>query len=108
MANETTVVNNIKKALTEKYPFAVVYKIHGSPHQETGIPDLVCCISGRFIALEVKHQKQGESIEHAKGRASVRQVYQIERIRKAGGISEVVLTPEEALEVIAQTLEQGN
>lgn len=31
------------------------YKIHGGDlYQETGIPDLLCCIHGIFVGIEVK------------------------------------------------------
>lgn len=34
--------------------FVKAVKIHGSPYMESGIPDLLICLEGRFIAAEAK------------------------------------------------------
>ncbi len=102
--NETALVGAIGKAIKKQYPTAFVMKTHGGPMQEPGIPDLLCCIEGLFIGLEVKHQKPRESEEHARDRATPLQRIKIQRINEAGGIGAIVLTPEEALEVIATTI----
>lgn len=44
--------------------------------QRAGVPDILVCYKGRFIALELKTKS---------GRVSELQKYEIERIRKAGG-----------------------
>lgn len=46
-----------------------------------GDPDLILCIRGRFVALELKS-------EH--GKLSKLQEYKLEKIRKAGGLAFVV------------------
>ena len=46
-----------------------------------GIPDLLCCVNGYFMALEIK-------AEH--GRPSKLQEYQVEEIQKAKGIALIV------------------
>lgn len=52
------------------------YKVHGGLGQEPGIPDLVCCMNGLFVGIEVKiapkklspkQQEKKEGIERAKG-----------------------------------------
>ncbi len=43
-----------------------------------GDPDLICCIRGKFVALELKS---------AKGKASVLQTHKLESVRKAGGVA---------------------
>ena len=48
---EKDIVNAIKKALNEKGAWVV--KTHGSPHL-AGLPDILCCYQGRFVAIEVK------------------------------------------------------
>ena len=62
---------------------AWVFNVHGgdSPFQEVGIPDLLCCWGGKFIALEYK--QPGED-------PSPRQQLVMRRIREAGGVAEVV------------------
>lgn len=52
-----------------------------------GVPDLVICHQGRFIALEVKSPT---------GKTSAIQDYQIDRIRLAGGQAHVVRSVDEA------------
>jgi len=62
-----------------------------------GIPDIIVCLEGRFIALEVKAQgKRG-----AKDRgATPLQMIQINQIRVAGGIAAVVDCVEEVKEML--------
>lgn len=66
-------------------------KIHGGPYQSAGIPDIIGCIGGRFVALEVK----------VPGNKATRlQELVISRIRVAGGIAGVVTSVEEAMRVL--------
>lgn len=55
---------------------AVWYKQFGCSYTKAGTPDLLCCVNGRFVAVEVKAEK---------GRPSPLQLYNINKIRKAGG-----------------------
>lgn len=102
--NETQVVAAIKRRILKEWPGSWVLKVAGGPYQEPGVPDLLACVQGKFIGLEVKHRKPGESHQHAIGRASVQQREQIRRIWKAGGTAEVVLSPDEAAEVVRVAL----
>lgn len=103
-STETGLVHNIVRAIERAYPDAWAFKVHGSPYQMTGVPDLVICVQGRFIGAEVKHPKPGESREHAIGRATPGQMFQLRRIRAAGGAGAVVTNVEEALELVADAL----
>lgn len=102
--NETALVGAIGKAIVKEHPTAFIIKVHGGPMQEPGLPDLLLCIEGHFFGFEVKHQKPGESEEHARERATPLQRIKIQRINAAGGTGRVILTPEEALDVIKHTL----
>ena len=53
--------------------------------QRQGIPDLLVCCNGFFVGVELKAEK---------GRPSDLQVWNIEEIRKAGGIA-IVLYPDQ-------------
>lgn len=55
-------------------------KFHGNMYTRDGVPDLLCCIRGKFIAIEVKGSK---------GQPSKLQLYEIEKIKKAGGFAGV-------------------
>ena len=70
---------------------AFVVKQHGGVYTEVGIPDLVCCYKGRFIAFELK----------VKNNTTTKiQDFKIDRIRKAGGIAEVIRSLDEVKKVI--------
>jgi penicillin-binding protein-related factor A (putative recombinase) len=65
------------------------FKVHGSPMQLAGIPDIIGCYRGRFIAFEAKRD--------ATGKPTAIQAYMMEKIRAAGGIATLIYTPEMAL-----------
>ncbi len=75
-------------------------KINGGMYQESGIPDILCCIDGLFIGIEFKHQKPGETREHVLERTTLKQRQHIARIVKANGMAGVALTPDTALEIV--------
>ena len=74
---EKDIVNAIFRYL-KTIPYCFAWKEHGGMYGTAGIPDIICCISGRFIAFEVK-QPTGkltklqeitlQSIKNAKGKA---------------------------------------
>ena len=68
--------NKIKRFLTENGAWFVKY--FGCGFTQSGIPDLLCCLNGRFIAIEVKADK---------GKPSPLQIHNIEKIRESGGIA---------------------
>lgn len=94
---ETVIVRKIRAALLQRWPGAWITKIHGGPMQQAGIPDLLCCIEGRFVALEVK--VPGEY--HPTSRL---QLHHLGRIDAAGGVAYVVKSPGEAVERVAFAL----
>jgi mevalonate kinase len=67
------------------------WKEHGSQFGQAGIPDIICCIGGRFIAFEVKTDK---------GKTTVLQEITLRKIRKAGGTAEVVRSVREVKDLI--------
>lgn len=89
---EKTVENKIKKWLKDKgYWF---FKVHGSIYQPAGIPDILACINGKFVAVEVKRTKGGI--------VSALQKAQIEKIKENGGIAGVANSIEEFLEILKE------
>lgn len=102
---ETALSKKIAKAVKRHYPSTWVFNVVGSPYQMTGVPDLLLCVEGLLIGAEVKAQRPGESREHAIERATPGQRSQIRRIREAGGTAGVVLSPDDALALIRQALE---
>jgi hypothetical protein len=77
---ESRVVKAIKAKLESRGGFWV--KIHGSPMQVSGVPDLLGCYRGYFLGLEVKRS--------ADEKATPLQKYNMERIRAAGGIAALI------------------
>ena len=55
---------------------AWVFKVHGHLGQKKGVPDILACLQGRFIAIEVKRPG---------GKLSEYQEREIAAIERAGG-----------------------
>lgn len=104
MTTESTLTASIVREIVRCWPSCWYFKVHGSPYQRAGVPDLLLCVEGRFIGLEVKHPKPGESEDHARSRATVRQRKQISDIIAAGGYAAVVVSVEEAVAAVEQAL----
>jgi len=68
-------------------------KIHGGPYQTSGIPDIVGCYRGKFLGLEVKPSGRKSDL-------SLRQQVTLTRIRDAGGISALISSTQDALDVL--------
>ena len=68
-----------------------VFKEHGGQYGTGGLPDLIVCYQGRFVAFEVKNEK---------GKTTVLQEITLRQIRKAGGTAVVVRSMEEVKAVI--------
>ena len=105
---ETRLTNKIVNEIYARWPGVWLLKVHGGSYQRAGVPDLLVCVDGHLIGLEVKAQRPGESETHARERASVRQLAEISRLRDAGAAAEVVLTVEEAVSVIEKHLQERN
>ncbi len=80
MASEKSFENKIKKFLKENSCWFVKYW-GGGIHTVAGIPDLLICCNGYFLAVEVKGDK---------GKPSELQLWTIEQIQKAGGYAMVL------------------
>ena len=79
MAAEKQFENRIKNYLKSKNCYCVKY--FGCMYSTSGTPDLLTCINGYFVAIEVKAQD---------GEPSELQLQKIKDIRKAGGFAYVV------------------
>lgn len=60
--------------------------------QIAGVPDIIGCYHGRFIAFECKRD--------ATGKATALQAYMMKKIREAGGIASLIFTAEQAEAVL--------
>lgn len=81
---EKAIENKIKKWL-EKQGYWWM-KVHGDMFQKSGVPDIIACVNGKFVGIEVKRPG---------GRVSELQKYHIEKIRAAGGVAFVATSIED-------------
>lgn len=88
--DESTLVKRILTRLKTEYPMGVWYKIHTGPFQERGIPDIVGCLRGRFVAFEVKTPQARRGVTNY-------QKIQLDRINSADGRATVIKSVKEAL-----------
>lgn len=70
------------------------FKTHGSPMQLAGIPDIIGCFKGRFIAFEVKRD--------ATSKPTKLQAYMIRKIQDAGGIATVIWNADQAMQILSE------
>lgn len=80
MASEKQFENKIKKYLKEHDAYFLKYWA-GAQFTKSGVPDILACVNGYFVGIEVKAQN---------GKPSDLQLYNIRQIRKAGGFAYVV------------------
>lgn len=83
MGQEKNFEEKIKNFLKSKGCWYVKY--FANRMTKSGIPDILACVNGYFIGIEVKAEK---------GKPSELQYYHQEQIRKSGGIS-IILYPDQ-------------
>lgn len=76
---ESLVKKKIRKILDEA---GVYYAMPiGTGYGNSGVPDFLCCVNGKFFAIEAKA---------GKGKTTALQESHLSRIRSAGGIALVI------------------
>lgn len=96
--NETQLTQRIKDYMVANG--AYIEKIFGGGFQASGVPDLLACYKGRFVAIEVK-------TPNGKGVASDIQKIKIRMIRGSGGIAFFADSLDDVENVIQQ-IDNGN
>lgn len=91
MKTEATIQSEILRYL--KSLGALCWVIKAALCNERGVPDILCCYRGRFVAFEVKTKK---------GRLSGPQRVQLDRIRAARGRAAVVRSRKEVETFLTQ------
>ena len=97
---ETALVKRIRATIAQRYPESFTYKTVGTRYSAAGMPDILVVVDGYLVALEVKAPRPGESDAGVLSRVTPLQWDTIGKIRKAGGIAEVVWDVDQALEAI--------
>lgn len=78
MRSEKTIENDVKRYIENQGGWWI--KIQGgSNNPSVGVPDLLACINGRFVAIELKRSSGGVVSEIQKE--------QIRRIKNSGGVA---------------------
>lgn len=83
MAQEKRFEMQIREFLKEHGCWVVKY--FGNSFSQNGVPDLLCCVNGRFVAIEVKADN---------GKPTKLQEVTVRKIKDAGGIA-MILYPEQ-------------
>lgn len=83
MASEKNFENRIKKCLERRGCWYVKY--FANRMTKAGVPDLLACVNGYFVAIEVKAPQ---------GKPSELQLWNRDKIRNAGGIS-IIIYPDQ-------------
>lgn len=83
MASEKNFENRIKKFLADRGCWFVKY--FANRMTKSGVPDILACVNGRFVAIEVKASN---------GHPSELQIWNRDKIREAGGIA-IIVYPEQ-------------
>ena len=73
-----------------------MWKEHGGMYGTAGIPDIICCIGGKFFAFEVKNEK---------GTVTKLQEATIDKIKAAGGTAAVVRSVEDVKAAVVRSVE---
>ena len=82
---ESKLSRSIMAALTKRGAFC--FKIHGGPFMMAGLPDIIVCVDGKFVALETKmpggHASPIQQLIHSKIRQAGGRVYVVSSVPEA-------------------------
>jgi Holliday junction resolvase len=87
---EKDITNAILRYL-KTVPDCFAWKQHGGQFGTAGLPDIICCINGRFVAFEVKTEK---------GKLTKLQESTLTKIRNAKGNAYKVTSLQEVREIV--------
>lgn len=86
---EKRIENQIKQYLDSIGAWHI--KTHGNMFSKAGTPDIIACLRGRFVAIEVKQPG---------GRVSPLQMAHIKLINRAGGVAFVAYSLEDVKHIL--------
>jgi Holliday junction resolvase len=87
---EKDIVNQILRYL-KTVPECFAWKEHGGMYGTAGLPDIICCIGGKFVAFEVKTPT---------GKLTTLQSNTLQRIQRAKGYAYKVTSLQEVKEIV--------
>ena len=89
---ESKLATKIKKAIIARYG-GKWHNEHGSLYTEVGMPDLIGCVQGKYVAMEFKTPQNVNGATEA-------QKKQIQLINENGGFARVITSVEEAFQFL--------
>jgi hypothetical protein len=95
---EKTIVKRIM-AFLKTLDECFCWKEHGSMYGTAGIPDIICCYKGKFVAFEVKTET---------GKLSALQAVTLSKIKVAGGVAIEVRSLDEVKRIIEKVDNGGD
>jgi hypothetical protein len=87
---EKDITNTILKYL-KTVPDCFFWKEHGGMYGTAGIPDIICCINGQFVAFEVKQPS---------GKLTKLQEIMMQRIKRAKGKAFKVTSVKDVISIL--------
>lgn len=78
---EKNITNKILMCLKEQ-PCCLAFKEHGGMYGTAGIPDIICCYKGQFVAFEVK-TPNADSYKQAKRASACEKTKRMNQIENA-------------------------
>jgi len=96
---ESSITKKTVRLLKERWPGSKVVKIHGGPFQEKGLPDLHITLAPYGLSVWIEMKRPGRDAEPIQKR-------RIKEFIRAGGISFVATSPEEAEVGVREALSQ--
>ena len=88
--SEKSIVTKVLRYL-KTVPGCFCWKEHGGMYGTAGIPDIIACVNGRFLAFEVKTPS---------GKATKLQGATISKILNAGGVAAIVHSVDEVKAIL--------
>lgn len=86
--NENIFTRDLRKSFEHHYGSDIwIRKMAGGPYMVPGIPDLLACVNGRFVAIECKQirQQPKNNMIRVGGLFTQNQINSLNDISKAGG-----------------------
>lgn len=90
---EKHIENQIKRYLDSLGSCTWHMKVHGSMYQKAGVPDILACINGKFVGIEVKRPG---------GIVAPLQDWVMYEIRRAGGVAFVAYSVDDVKKQLRQ------
>ena len=86
---ETQLANKVTKAIRDRGHWCM--KVAGGPHQQPGIPDILACVRGALVAIELKV---------GRNKPTPLQIATLGDMSEAGAVAGVAYTLDEAMDLI--------